>query len=122
MGRKALVVKYIENTHDRKRTYHVRLDTLERKIQELEIMTGCRINMEVIKTATNVSSTKPNYKNKKPKKSPKQETNMQHADMTQASNSAFFGDNMTFSTRMGSENNEMLTNEHFMHGQRKDNE
>jgi len=55
MGRKVLVLKFVKNSQDRKRTFNARLRTLDRKIQELEIMTGFYMHMDVLKTATNIS-------------------------------------------------------------------
>ena len=92
MGRKVLVLKYIENNHDRKRTYNVRLRTLERKIRELEIMTGCHIHMDVLKTATNISSQNTSKKQKKHSTPQKEDNSDKHTAFLQHNNSAFFGE------------------------------
>ena len=110
MGRKVLVLKYIENNHDRKRTFNVRLRTLERKIQELEIMTGCHINMDVVKTATNVSSKNTHKKNKKNTPPPYEGNYEKHTAFPQHNNSAFFGEEST------SAHKKILPNDQFDHG------
>jgi len=116
MGRKVLVLKYIENNHDRKRTFNVRLRTLERKIQELEIMTGCHIHMDVLKTATNVSSQNTNKKQKKNIAPQNEDNSEKQTEFPQHNNSAFFGEESTFSSGMTSANNNILTNNQFDHG------
>jgi len=65
MGSTVLVLKYIDNSIDRKRRFKVCLYTLERKIPDLEIMTGCKIHMDVLKTATSISSGKTHKKDSK---------------------------------------------------------
>jgi len=109
MGRKVLVLKYIENSHDRKRTFNVRFRTLERKIQELEIMTGCQIHMDVLKTATNLSSKNTHKKSKK-NAEPKAEGSVEkHNAFPHYNNSAFFGEEPT------NPQNKIPTNNQFGH-------
>jgi len=110
MGRKVLVLKYIENNHDRKRTFNVRLRTLERKIQELEIMTGCHIHMDVLKTATNLSSKNTHEKKMKNTTPQSEGSAKKHTAFPTHNHCAFFGEEPT------SARNSILTNNQFEHG------